>query len=42
VLEDLHWADVQSLELLARLARRVPDLPLAVLCTARVAPRRAD
>jgi DNA-binding NarL/FixJ family response regulator len=40
VLEDLHWADVQSLELLARLARRVPDLPLAVLCTARVAPRR--
>ncbi|ADB48882.1 ATP-binding protein [Conexibacter woesei] len=41
VLEDLQWADVQSLELLGRLARRAAELPLAVLCTARVAPRRA-
>lgn len=40
VLEDLQWADVQSLELLGRLARRVAGLPLAVLCTARVVPRR--
>jgi DNA-binding NarL/FixJ family response regulator len=40
ILDDLQWADVQSLELLARLARRVGELPLAVLCGARVAPRR--
>lgn len=40
VLEDLHWADLQSLELLGRLARRVAGLPLAVLCTARTVPRR--
>lgn len=40
VLEDLHWADVQSLELLGRLARRICDLPVGVLCTARTAPRR--
>ncbi|MDW5597003.1 ATP-binding protein, partial [Conexibacter stalactiti] len=40
VLDDLQWADVQSLELLGRLAGRISPLPLAVLCGARVAPRR--
>ncbi len=34
-LEDLHWADDLSLEILARLARRLPDLPLQVVATYR-------
>ena len=34
-LEDLHWADDLTLEILAGLARRLPDLPLAILATYR-------
>ena len=33
--EDLHWADDLSLEVLASLARRLPDLPLMVVATLR-------
>ena len=35
VLEDLHWADDTSLELLAVLARRVPREPILLLGTYR-------
>ncbi len=42
VLEDLHWADLQSLELVGRLARRATTMPLLVLATARVAPAREE
>jgi DNA-binding CsgD family transcriptional regulator len=34
-LEDLHWADDLSLEILGQLARRVPQLPLLVVATYR-------
>jgi predicted ATPase len=34
-LEDLHWCDELSLEAVARLARRVPSLPLLVVGTLR-------
>ncbi len=40
LLDDVQWADVQSLELLGRLARQVGGLPLLVVCGARRAPRR--
>ena len=33
--EDLHWADDLSLEVLASLARQLPDLPLLVVATLR-------
>ena len=35
VLEDLHWADDLTLEILAALARRVPEVPLFVVGTYR-------
>ena len=35
LLEDLHWADDNSLELLTRLARHLTDLPLLVVGTYR-------
>ena len=35
LLEDLHWADDLSLEVLAQLARRLPELPLLVVATYR-------
>ena len=38
VVEDLHWADHSSLVFLARLARRVSQLPLLVVATRRLAP----
>ena len=34
-LEDLHWADDLSLEILAALARRLPELPIQVTATYR-------
>lgn len=36
VLEDLHWADTASVELLRHIARRVTALPLLVVVTYRV------
>lgn len=36
VLEDLHWADEASLQLLGRVAELAPSAPLALLCTWRV------
>ena len=38
VVEDLHWADHSSLVFLARLGRRVGQLPLLVVATRRLAP----
>ena len=35
VLEDLHWSDQASLELLRVLARRVRELPIAIVATYR-------
>jgi DNA-binding CsgD family transcriptional regulator len=40
-LDDLHWADPDSLALLYLLCRRAPMLPLAVVATARPWPDRA-
>jgi DNA-binding NarL/FixJ family response regulator len=34
-VEDLHWADEGSLEILLRLSRRVPQLPILVVATMR-------
>ena len=34
-LEDLHWCDELSLEVVAQLARRLPSLPLCVVATLR-------
>jgi class 3 adenylate cyclase/tetratricopeptide (TPR) repeat protein len=35
VLEDLHWMDASSLELLALIAQQAATAPILVLCTAR-------
>ena len=35
VVDDVHWADAPSLRWLAQLARRLDELPLAVLCAVR-------
>lgn len=35
VLDDLHWADADSLRLLRRIAPALPDLPVVVLATLR-------
>ena len=35
VLDDLHWADSSSIELLRFLARRVADAPLLIVCAYR-------
>jgi len=37
-LDDLHWADPDSLALLHLLCRRAPALPLAIVATARPWP----
>jgi DNA-binding CsgD family transcriptional regulator len=42
VLEDLQWADPASLVVLPRLARRASQLALAMVCTFRPRPRRAE
>jgi predicted ATPase len=42
LLDDLQWADESSLGFVGRLARRVADLPLLVVGTARPLPRRQD
>jgi DNA-binding CsgD family transcriptional regulator/tetratricopeptide (TPR) repeat protein len=34
-LEDLHWADDLTLEILGALARRLPELPMVILATYR-------
>jgi DNA-binding CsgD family transcriptional regulator len=41
-LEDLHWCDELSLEAVARLARRVPSLPLLVVGTLRTDEPQQD
>ena len=35
LLEDIHWADDSSLDLIARLAQSVPDAHLLIVCLAR-------
>lgn len=35
VLDDLHWADARSIELLGFLARRLADIPVLVIATVR-------
>lgn len=42
LLDDLHLADAPSLEALARVARRVPRLPVLVVVTRRELPRRPE
>jgi class 3 adenylate cyclase/tetratricopeptide (TPR) repeat protein len=34
-LEDIHWADDSSLDMLNRLARRIPEKPILIVCVAR-------
>jgi len=34
-LEDIHWADDSSLDMLNRLARRIPEIRLLIVCVAR-------
>lgn len=41
-LDDLHWADPDSLDLLAFLCRRVSSLPVAVIATLRPWPPAAE
>ena len=41
-LEDLHWCDELSLEVIAHLARRVPSLPLLVVGTLRTDEPQQD
>jgi DNA-binding CsgD family transcriptional regulator len=40
-IDDLHWADLDSLELLSVLVRRLADLPVAVVATLRPWPTAA-
>jgi AAA ATPase domain len=42
VVEDLQWADPSALLVLHRLGRRVGQLPLLLVCTARPVPRSAE
>jgi DNA-binding CsgD family transcriptional regulator len=42
VVEDLQWADPSALLVLYRLARRVGQLPLLLVCTVRPVPRSAE
>ena len=41
VVEDLHWADSDTLDLLDRLVRRVPEAPVLLVATHRPELRRA-
>ena len=41
LLDDIHWADEDSLALLAFLCRRIGNLPIAMIGTLRPWPRRA-
>ncbi|MBE2198385.1 MAG: tetratricopeptide repeat protein [Anaerolinea sp.] len=43
-LEDIHWADDSSLDMIAQLAAALPDMPVFLLCLARPAlyERRPD
>ena len=42
LLDDIHWADSGSLELIEYLAKLETDLPLFILCTARPSLDEAD
>jgi DNA-binding NarL/FixJ family response regulator len=42
VVDDVHWADGASLQFLAHLARRVPDLPVSMVLAARPHEGEAD
>jgi predicted ATPase len=42
IVDDLHWADASSLELLARLARRAPRAPLLIVLGYRPDPAVAE
>ncbi len=41
-VEDLHWADAATLEVVGRTARGIEQLPVALLLSTRPAPRSAD
>ena len=42
LMEDVHLADVASLELAGYVGRRLPELPVLMILTRRDAPRRAE
>ena len=42
VFDDLHWSDPSSLLAVARLARSIETLPVALVCSTRVPPRPAE
>ena len=42
VVEDLHWADPSSLDVVRLLARSTTDLPLGILATLRPTPRPVE
>ncbi len=42
VLEDLHWADPSTLQVLSLLIPSTTDLPLAIVATLRPSPRSAE
>jgi hypothetical protein len=42
VVEDLHWADPSALLVVHRLGRRIGQLPLLLVCTARPVARSAE
>jgi predicted ATPase/class 3 adenylate cyclase len=42
IIDDLHWADASSLDLLGRLARRAPQAPLLLLLGYRMDPPIAE
>ncbi|MBW3662328.1 MAG: AAA family ATPase [Actinobacteria bacterium] len=39
LIEDVHWADVDTATVLARVARSLDDLPIALIVTSRPEPR---
>jgi class 3 adenylate cyclase/tetratricopeptide (TPR) repeat protein len=42
IIDDLHWADASSLDLLARLVRRAPQVPLLLVLGYRMEPPIAE